>query len=277
VRDDVRQVATSPMGQLSFAHDELVEESEQAAVRRFAGRLYQPVMRRLGWAPRRGREEAGDTAMLRASVISFMAHTVRDARTRREAARRAHAYLGYGRRGDGELHPDAVDANLVGTSLAIAVQDGDAAFFDHLLERAVGTDDALVRGHMFRALGATRDPELAARARSLSLDPRLRLNEMRQPIGRQSRMPETRDATWEFTKENIDAIVERIGSDRAGYMPWSGSDFCSEEGAQNVQAFFGDRVSAWPGGPRNLALVLERVRLCAARVQRHQESAREFF
>lgn len=293
-RDEVRQVATAPMSLLSFARDRLVEEGQRAAVQRLAKRLYQPVFRRLGWGPRRGREESGETALLRASVISHLAFTVEDTRIRRGAVRRAHAYLGYGPRGDGEVHADAVDANLVATVLSVAVQDGDAAFFDHLTERFFATEDAMQRDFMIGALGSTKDPELAARALAMALDQRVRLNEMSDPLRAQMGMRETRDVAWQWLVEHFEAVVERVGHHRAGYLPYFARGFCDQERSASIATFFTmpvevpaeeeggsattlPRIDTLPGGPRNLASSLESVRLCAARVEAQRESARAFF
>jgi len=55
------------------------------------------------------------------------------------------------------------------------------------------------------------------------------------------------------------------------------SDFCSEERAAEVEAFFGPRIEALPGGPRNLRGALEAIRLCAARVEAQRDSTLRFF
>ena len=275
-RSEIRNVAEAPMGMLSFAHDRLVTEAQRAAVRRLSAQLYQPVFRRLRWAPRGRAEEDGETKLLRAAVIGHLAEVAELPRVRREAAQRGQRFVGYGRRGDGEIHRDVVDANLVGTVLEVAVQDGDEAFFDHVLERFVESDDAMLRSQLLRALASTKDEGLAARARALALDPRVRVNEVWVPLGAQMGMPETREATWGFLQENFDALVERLESS-AGFLPRFAGAFCSEEQAEAVQGFFQPRIAELPGGPRNLLNTLEAVRLCAAKVEAQQESARSYF
>ncbi len=273
-RSPIRPIATAPMKPLRFAHDRLVEQAQRPAVRAFARRLYAPVQRRLGWEPREG--EDGEVALLRAAVIDYLATFVEDRRTRREAVRRAHRMLGYGRRGDGQIHRDAVDANLVDTVLKVAVQEGDAAFFDHLLERLIASDDSLLRGQLLRALASVRDPELGARALALTLDERVRVNELWTVLTAQLRLPERRDAAWAWIEQNFDALAARLETG-AGHLPSFAGMFCSEERAAEVEAFFTERVNELPGGPRNLANALEEIRLCVAKVEAQQQSAREFF
>jgi len=290
--DPARRVATLPMGVLSFALHHLVTDAQKAQVRALGKRLYRPSMRRLGWAPRRGQTEDGEDALMRAAVIEFMAVTVEDTRVRRRADGLARAYLGLGRHGDGERHADAVDANLVGTVLSVAVQDGDAAFFDTLTERLFASDDALLRGQLLGALGSTKDEELAGRARDLSLDARLRVNEVFTPLGAQVSMEETRQPVWRWLASHYDAFVSRIGPFRAGYLPYFARGFCTEDAKDRVAAFFTSpvdhtdehgeatrvpRIETLAGGPRNLAGTLEAIHVCAARVEAQRESAQSFF
>jgi alanyl aminopeptidase len=290
--DPARRVATMPMGVLSFALHHLVTDAQKARVKALAKRLYRGSMRRLGWAPRRGQTEDGEDALMRAAVIRFMALTVEDARVRRRANRLAQAYLGLGRHGDGERHPDAVDANLVGTVLAVAVQDGDAEFFDKLTERLFASDDAMLRRQLLGALGSTKDEELAGRARGLSLDARLRVNEVMTPLGAQVSMEETRQGTWRWLAAHYDAFVGRIGPFRAGYLPYFARGFCAEDAKTRVATFFTQpvdhqgedgethrvpRIETLAGGPRNLAGSLEAIHICATRVEAQRESAQAFF
>ncbi|MBX3273200.1 MAG: M1 family metallopeptidase [Sandaracinaceae bacterium] len=271
--DGARYVALEPMGLLSFAHDHVArDEAERARVEAFAERTYRARARALGWGPRAGRAEDGETALLRQSVLSFLASTARSEAVRREAARRGRAYLG-----EGALRPDAVEASLVPLALSAAVEEGDEAFFDALLERALASDDALFRGHALAALGATRDPALATRALRIALDPRLRVNELTITLERQLAMRETRDAAWVWLTEHFDEVFARAASTRAGYAPWAAAGFCSEARAAEVAAFFAPRIEALPGGPRNLAGALEAIRLCAARVEAQRESTLRFF
>jgi len=230
--------------------------------------------------------------LMRASVIQFMALTVEDARVRRRADQLAQAYLGLGRHGDGERHPDAVDANLVGTVLSVAVQDGDAEFFDKLTERLFASDDAMLRRQLLGALGSTKDEDLATRARGLSLDARLRVNEVMTPLGAQVSMEETRQGTWHWLAEHYDAFVGRIGPFRAGYLPYFARGFCAEDAKTRVAAFFTQpvdhqgedgetqrvpRIQTLAGGPRNLAGSLEAIHICATRVEAQREGAQAFF
>lgn len=271
--DDTRHASNVPMGLVGWARDHwAANDAARGRVQNFGAGLYRSRARRLGWGPRRGRTEDGETGLLRAGVLSFLANTARDERTRREAAERGRRYLG-----EDAVQPDAVESNLVGLALGAAVQEGDAAFFDRLSARVLASDDALFRRLGLRALGSTRDPELGPRALALATDERLRVNEVTITVQRQLSMPETRPAAWTWLQANFDAVFSRVATTRAGYAPWSLTGFCSEERAREVETFFEGRIGELPGGPRNLRGALEAIRLCAARVEAQRESTSTFF
>ena len=117
---------------------------------------------------------------------------------------------------------------------------------------------------------------LANRARALSLDSRLRSNEMTTPLFVQMSMQETRDATWRYARTNIARLMERLGN-RSGFMPWLAASFCSEDEAAEVEAFFTPYLDRMPGGPRNLRSATEAIRLCAAGAAAQAPSAQRFF
>jgi len=145
-----------------------------------------------------------------------------------------------------------------------------------VLELFVNADDALLRARLLSALAHTKDPELAARARALALDERLRLNEVTTPLRVQMSMPETREPTWLWVKEHFEELRGRL-EDGAGRLPRVGGAFCSEEKAEELETFFRQRAESLPGGPRTLANTLEEIRLCAARVETHRQNAMAFF
>ena len=273
-RDDARQVATMPMAVIDHVGEYAVASDQRARFERWARGLYQPRLARLGWQARpRETEEDG---LFRAEVIGFLALVVEDPAVRRQAAQRARRYLGIG--GDGQIHSEAVPAELVRTVLVVAAQDGDGALFDAMSERLAASEDGILRGHLLVALGSFRDPELAVRARELTLLAELRPNERLRPLRAQFADPRTRDEAWRFLTERFDAIAERAGASIwTANLPELAEPFCSSERAAEVQRFFEPRVEQLSGGPRNLAAAVETIRLCAARVDAQRESVASFF
>jgi alanyl aminopeptidase len=273
-RDPEPAVAEEPMAYVGQAEEWLFGDPLRPRVERYGRELYAPALRRLGWEPKK--DEDDETRALRASVLSFLATTVRDPAVRAEAKRRGRAYLGAG--GDWTIHPGAVDANLASIAVAVLGEEADRATWDAMKALLVQSVDEAVRGRLIHAMAAARDPQLAEAGRSLSLDPALRDSEFFGPILAQLSVPETREGAWAWMKEHYDAVLARLPRHHAGVgLVSAGRFFCDEAHARDVEAFFGPKVDGIEGGPRVLAETLENVRLCVARRAAQEKSAREFF
>lgn len=215
--------------------------------------------------------------VLREQVLTFMTLTVRDPELRREAHKRGRAYVGDKDGAPLTVHPEAVDPNLAGLALRVAVEEGDAALFDRLLTLLDKTQDEVVRGRILAALGATTRPELAARARELTFDPRLKVVEMMTPLSVQMSTRATREAAWQFFRDRIDTVVTRVSPARAGWLPWMAASSCERTRADELALLFTPRIARIEGGPRNLSGAVEAIRLCAARRDAQLASMRAYY
>ena len=128
-------------------------------------------------------------------------------------------------------------------------------------------EHVLVRDEEFLVDVEGLDPALAARARALALDPALRVNEVMVVPAAQMEYPELRASTWQWIRDEYDALAERLGRYYMGELPNITGYFCDEAHAAEVEAFFAPLVDGLEGGPRNLAGALEEIRLCAALVR----------
>jgi len=275
-RREERALGTAPMSLTGFAIDRLLDEDGQARARRWAQRLYRRPLRRLGWTPRA--DEDPDATMYRQELLQFLALEAEDAAVRREANRRGRAYLGLG--GDGAIHADAVAPDLAALCVAVAVQEGGADAFDHALERLLAATDPIVRRNLLGGISRGAQTEaLRERLFTLAADPEggLRMNEVFAPFREQSQTAEGRAAVWVWMQGHYDEMFARLGPHVSGYLPYAAASQCSAESAEQAQEFFGERMEQTRGGPRNLAKVVEGIRICAARVEHGRDSARSFF
>jgi len=261
VASPLRQVAGAPMGPLRFMIHNAAPPSLRGAVTSYARRLYRKHYDQLGWRARRG--DSSDTKLLREAVIRFMVMDVRDREARTRAARLGRSYAGYG----ANAKQAVVDPQLAGLVLSTAVQESGVGLFEHLLTLLDSSTDATARNRVLAALGHAEDPILSERALDLALDPRLRVNEIGQPLRGQFRNPRTRERAWTWLMAHFDELTARFGASRGGGMPWYAASFCSEGAAAKVQEFFEPRVAELAGGPRNLAGAVEAIALCAEKAQ----------
>jgi alanyl aminopeptidase len=198
---------------------------------------------------------------------------VRDPHARARAADLAATLVG----NEADAKPDAVEPQLADLVLAVAVQENGALVFDRLVDELMASSDATERNRVLSALGHAEDPVLARRALELTLDPRVRANEIGRLLGPQFRNPRTRPDAWAWFKSNFDEIAARFGGQQVGGIPWYTASFCSEEAAQEVEAFFAPKVADLFGGPRNLAGAVEAISLCAALAEAQRPSIERAF
>ena len=110
-------------------------------------------------------------------------------------------------------------------------------------------------------MASFRDPAIVREALGIVLTPEQDVRDATGLLFEDARMQEV---TFDFMKQRFDTLVQRLPSDFVGRLPSLGDPFCDEEHRADVEAFFKDRAPKLLGGPRNLAKVLERIRLCTA-------------
>lgn len=261
-RDPAPEVAAEPIEALERAHDWLVSPADRPAVEAVVRRLYRPVLVRLGWSARPG--ESSATRELRARVVRLLALAGRDPAVRREAARRGAAYAGVA---DGRLHPEALDPELAGIALAVAVQDGRRPVFEAVLARAREAPDLATRERLLPALAASDDPDLARHfaavvagddfpllERVLALHDAHALRRDPAMVGRGLTLLE----------ENLDAWAAGLPPFMAVRLPAMARGACSAADAARVEALFAGHAAALPGVEPMVARAVEQIRLCAA-------------
>ena len=258
------QVATSPMEHMSFMYKRMANDGQkQTLEERFVG-FYSGKLDDTGLDVTEDR----DKATLQAALVKFLAETAKQPELRAELVKMAKAYTGYGT--DNKIHPAAVNPIIIGTALAVGVDELGYDFVDHLQGLALGSTDAVVRRRTLGAIGSTKDPQKAAEIRELVFSPDLRDNEIYSILFPQAFMEETRDATWTWFQQNIDQVLKRVPEARWGRMTMFGSAFCDAEKQAEVEAFFAERIQDMTGGPRGLAKTLEGIDLCIAKAKHHQ-------
>jgi len=258
------QVATAPMDQMSFMYDRMATDGQKQVLEQRFAEFYSSKLDDTGLEVTEDR----DKASLQAALVTFLAETAKQPELRAVLVKMAVAYTGYGR--DGEIHPAAANPIIIETALTVAVDELGDDFVDHLLQLALGSTDAVVRGRTLGAIGNTKDLNKAKEIRELVFSADLRDNEIYSILFPQAMMAETRDATWEWFQKNIDMVLKRIPEESWGRMTAVGSAFCDAEKQVEIEDFFGDRIGDMMGGPRNLAKTLESIDLCIAKAQHHQ-------
>jgi alanyl aminopeptidase len=249
-----RYLLSSPMPIWRTLQTFVLDDAGRVASRARMRELYSAVLGELG---RRGVTNDEDR-LTQITLIAILANDARDATLRAELTRDAVAYVGYG--GDGELHPEKLDPNLVNTALRVASQDADGNFALALADRLKATDDPVLRAALLNAIGAANDSALAQR---LALDDSIRGDDYLTLLASMFSL-DTAERNWPWFSANVDALLDRAPTFERHHLIYLNQNYCSAARADAVAAMFEPRLKRIDGGRRALDQAVEHIRLCVA-------------
>jgi alanyl aminopeptidase len=266
-----REVATAPLTTFNWIYRNLAQtDAERAKLAAWAKAAYLPRMQQLGY--QRKANEADSDSLLRSTLADELALTVKLPEVRAELLKQGDAALK--RKADGRLDFAAADADLLGTSLGVAVQERGKPAVDALIAEVPQTSDPALRNAMLDGLAEANDPALTLQVRNFSLDKKVKVGEMSMLLHGSRDTRAERDASWQWTTSNYDKIVDRTGSFSGGRLPdLVGGGGCSQDEADRLQAFFKDRAKDVSGAERGLAQASESTLLCHALVLKQDAAA----
>lgn len=179
-----------------------------------------------------------------------------------EFAAMGAAYLGL----DGDADEKALPAKFRTLALAQAFDKRPEESLPALME-LLRSGSPAEKSSALSAIGSTEDDAIAVKLRAQALSDSDAFTN-RQASGVVVRLlgnEGTREATWNWFKENFDDFVDnRVLDVRKGRVPGYASGFCSKTRAKEVEAFFESKAALIPGYERSLAQTLESINLCAA-------------
>jgi alanyl aminopeptidase len=263
--DPARQVVETTVRIAESPGDFLVPDDLRSRYRRFVSDTFGARAQTLGFRAKPGEDE--ETALLRASLVGFVANEGDDPALVAEGTRLAKEWL---------RDRGGVDSQMVPSVLKVAARQGDVALFQTVLAEAKRSADRRERGRLLTALGQFRDPSVVPVALRLTLsddfDPRESMAVLWAAAGERG----TRTEGWEFLKKNFDRLAARLPGDWPTEFPWLAAGFSDEAHLKDAETFFRDKAPKYPGGPRILAQALESIQLRAALKAAQGESVREF-
>lgn len=246
----VRQGAASIAGLIDFVPGDLSLNYE-----RLVRSLFDARARELGWKPQAGESQEG--RLLRIEIVPLAATYGGDPELSSQAALLAREWLD---------NRQALDPDMVEPVLSTAAWNGDRAFFDRLVDEIKRDKIQRERSWMIAALESFRGPAITRARLDLifggGIDPR----ELQYMLF--GAPPHAREIVWEFVRQNFDRLNSMLPGARGipfgALVPLSASGFCDAAHQQQAESFFETRIAALPGGARNLANTMERIRLCSA-------------
>jgi len=268
--DDPNRFVAQAAVQLASIRIDYLPVSLRPRYRQYVREAFGAHARRLGWTPKPG--EGDDDRLLRPDLVRFVAYDGEDPELGASATSLARRWLD---------SRETLPADTFGAVFETAARRGDASLYERILTAAKAEKEEFFQERLVRALGAFRQGGLVARNMSLlmdgTFDMRLAMPLLFGPLDD----PDTARLPLETVKAHYDALVARLpsaaGFEYAASLPETAGSGCSAGEATEAQEFFGPRLARVNGGPRSLAQVVERIRLCAARKDAQQADLVRFF
>ena len=247
----------SGMTSFRILHDAGMFSGEgEAGYRRLIERIYRPKLKAMGFDPRTAAYAAEDPekSQQREQVIEQLAIDARDSELRAQLSSAGRAYLG----GDTK----ALDPTWFGLAFSVLLDEGGLEAAKTLADRALASQDPLLRPAALGAVASSGNPKIAAWVLDSFTDARLRRSErlglIRTVIGEKG----TRDMGFDWLRVHFDELAAGGGGIffTAG-LPRTVGGFCSAERADEIAALLRPRL-AGKTGALELERTVERVRSC---------------
>jgi len=257
-----RQVATALIPTLRWINRYNVKtDAERQQLAKVAHDLYLPRLQLLGYVHRTG--ESQDDTLLRASLADFLGLEIKLPEVRQALLTQADLALKAGT--DGRLNLTAVEPELLGTILAVAVQERGKDIQQHLIAELAQNAEPTQRQALLTGIGSATDADGKVHARDLVLDSHVKVGELRTLFPALRDNSGDRDGLWQWFLPHSDALIKRIGAGSSGRLPnMVGGSGCSQADADRLTAFFEPRLKTLVGAERGLAQTREVALLCKA-------------
>ena len=260
-----RQLAANPdsyasrsaMTALNGFHDAGMFTAEgEAGFRRLIEGIYRPKLAAMGFTPRTAAYSGEDPekSQQREQVVGQLAINARDPALRGQLASAGRAYLA----GDTK----ALDPTWFRLAFSIIVDEGGLDAAKQLAERALSSQDPLLRPSALDAVASSGNVEIGRWVLDSFTDARLRRSERLGLIRTVVSDTGTRELGFAWLKVHFDELAGGGGGIffTAG-LPRTVAGFCSGQRADEIAALLGSKL-AGKTGALELARTIERVRSC---------------
>ena len=260
-------IAQAPRSRITSIVDDIVPEDTKPAARKYVMDLYGPLYAKLGLDPTSAFDKSSplEANLMRPIVVSMVATHGRDPAARKELAARGARYLGLtadGKPGDGKLHPEVIDANIVDTAVFVAAEEMAEPVFNAVTTHLKTERDGTIRQRLLYALNFITDKAVTPKVRAMILRDDLRVNERPQMIGGLATQKANVADGWAWFKDHFDALVKKtplFGQERLVNI---GGAFCSAAERADYVAFFDKRINTLQGAQRNYNAIQEEIATC---------------
>ena len=165
--------------------------------------------------------------------------------------------------------PSSVDPTLASSVITVAARHGDAELYQQYKAQLQKVKSPQQYRRFFNALADFPQPALTKQTLESTLTLEVRSQDLNILFDLLAN-PASQNATWDFMRQNSDAIIKKAGgaSSGQGIFLYGPQNFCSEQKATEVKQFF--EQHPFPGAERNQKQTLEAISGCAEFVGQQQ-------
>jgi aminopeptidase N len=249
--DRTPEVLGLMLTQLAYIDRYLITDSDQQAYRTWVRNLLAPMAAEVGWQKKPGESE--ETEALRGYLMRGLGNIAHDPATEALARKLSEQAL---------TDPLSVDPELAANALPVAAENGDAAFYDKVLEHLKTAKTPQQKSLYQQTLVAFADPALIARTLNYASS-EARSQDSDLIIGRVMRNPRAEKTAWDFVRSQWGSkgkTNSAFGGASAGALVASTGTFCDSEMRDQVKQFFASHPV--PTAERRLKQALEEIGYC---------------
>jgi aminopeptidase N/puromycin-sensitive aminopeptidase len=131
-----------------------------------------------------------------------------------------------------------VDPTLAQAAVGVAVENGDAAFYDKLQKLAETAPDPAIGTRSLYLLAQFKDPALQMRTLEYAVSGKVKNQDSSFLIFIELQIPESREMAWEFVQKNWDKVQAQLTTATGAGLVGSMGTFCDVKHRDEVTAFF---------------------------------------
>ncbi|MBS0482571.1 MAG: M1 family metallopeptidase [Proteobacteria bacterium] len=234
----------------------LMDDAGKAGYRRVLEAEFKSRLAAMGFDPRAGAyaQEDPQRSEQRVQIVNRLANVARDPALRQQIGAATRSWLGG--------NNAALDRAWLEAGLGVLIDEGGIGVAKQLVEKAMASQDPVVRPALLTAIGASGRADVAHWVLDDFTDKRLRPVERLSLITGVSINMDTRDIGFDWIKANLDQLMTSSGGIFfSARLPSIVGVACSAQRADEIAALMQPRLAGKTGG-LELARTVERVRSC---------------
>ncbi|AEU39083.1 Membrane alanyl aminopeptidase [Granulicella mallensis MP5ACTX8] len=246
-KDQDSGVQASALGSVGSIRERIADDADRDKLASWIRTTYLPLYETLG-VP--SPSDSPDKKQLRAQLFGLL------------GGAKDEAIITQSRELVGEFmkDPTSVDPTLFQAATAVAATNGDAAFYEHVLQASKNTQNPQMSEQALHLLAYFKDPELVTRTLDYATSGQVRNQDswILLAIELQKRM--SRVQTWQYVQQNWDKVKAQFTTASGAYVVGSTGAFCDATHRDEVKSFFASHPV--PSSNRSLQRAVDQINDC---------------